>query len=93
LYGCGDFLNDYEGIGGFEGFRGDMSLMYFAKVEASTGKLLSLHMMPMQVRRFQVNNATKADAAWLRAMLDREVKKLGCRVELEKEARLALLWS
>ena len=30
LYGCGDFLNDYEGIWGYESFRGDLGLMYFA---------------------------------------------------------------
>ncbi len=30
LYGCGDFLNDYEGIGGHESYRGDLALMYFA---------------------------------------------------------------
>src|SRR5690606_2510781 len=24
LYGCGDLLNDYEGIGGYERFRGDL---------------------------------------------------------------------
>ncbi len=42
LYGCGDFLNDYEGIGGYEDYRGDLSLMYFATVETSTGTLVSL---------------------------------------------------
>jgi len=29
LYGCGDFLNDYEGIRGYEEYRGDLALMYF----------------------------------------------------------------
>ncbi len=29
LYGCGDFLTDYEGISGYETFRGDLALMYF----------------------------------------------------------------
>ncbi len=39
LYGCGDFLNDYEGIEGYEEYRGDLSLMYFVRVAPSTGKL------------------------------------------------------
>lgn len=30
LYGCGGFLNDYEGILGHEDFRGDLAVMYFA---------------------------------------------------------------
>ncbi|MFP3607435.1 CapA family protein, partial [Paraburkholderia sp. SIMBA_053] len=29
LYGAGDFINDYEGIGGQEAFRSDLALMYF----------------------------------------------------------------
>jgi poly-gamma-glutamate synthesis protein (capsule biosynthesis protein) len=28
LYGCGDFLNDYEGIGGYEYYRDGLALMY-----------------------------------------------------------------
>ena len=27
LYGCGDFINDYEGISGNEEYRGDLALM------------------------------------------------------------------
>jgi poly-gamma-glutamate capsule biosynthesis protein CapA/YwtB (metallophosphatase superfamily) len=36
LYGCGDFINDYEGIAGYEYFRGYLGLMYFASVDTST---------------------------------------------------------
>ncbi|HSE89904.1 MAG TPA: hypothetical protein VLJ79_27080 [Candidatus Binatia bacterium] len=38
LYGCGDFFNDYEGIGGYEDYRGDLGLMYFADVDPRTGR-------------------------------------------------------
>lgn len=93
LYGCGDFLNDYEGISGYEFFRSDLCLMYFANVEISTGRLLSLDMVPMQIRHFRVNNALKTDSLWLRETLDREGKKLGCRVELNKDNILSLLWN
>ena len=31
LYGAGDFLNDYEGIEGNEGYRDDLALMYFPR--------------------------------------------------------------
>ena len=37
LYGCGDFLNDYEGIGGYEEFRGDLTLLYLARLARTTG--------------------------------------------------------
>jgi hypothetical protein len=29
---CGDFLNDYEGITGYERYRGDLALMYFLRL-------------------------------------------------------------
>ena len=31
LYGCGDFIDDYEGIRGYEKFRNDLVLMYFPR--------------------------------------------------------------
>ena len=71
LYGCGDFLNDYEGISGHEAYRGDLSLMYFARMEFSTGNLISLHMTPMQIKKFRLNRASANDAAWLIDILDR----------------------
>jgi len=92
LYGCGDFLNDYEGIGGYENFRSDLCLMYLVSLETSTGRLLSLDITPMQIRRLRVNNATEADILWLRETLDREGKKLGCRVELKGHNTLSLMW-
>jgi poly-gamma-glutamate capsule biosynthesis protein CapA/YwtB (metallophosphatase superfamily) len=66
--------------------------MYFINVEASTGKLVSLNMAPMQIRRFRVNNATNADALWLKAMLNTEGERLGCRVELKRQNMLLLMW-
>ena len=92
LYGCGDFLNDYEGIGGYEGFRGDLSLMYFLTLDAVSAKVLRLSMIPMQTRRFRLNRASAADAGWLQRVLDRESRPLGSRVEAEPDGSLVLAW-
>jgi poly-gamma-glutamate synthesis protein (capsule biosynthesis protein) len=92
LYGCGDFLNDYEGIGGYEEFRGDLSLMYFAVVNSANGKLVSLQMTPTRMRRFKINRAAGAAAIWLMNTLNREGASVGTRVKLEKDNRLALYW-
>jgi len=48
-------LNDYEGIAGFEEFRGDLSLMYFADVDAADGRLRALDMTPLKIRRLQLS--------------------------------------
>ena len=92
LYGCGDFLNDYEGIGTFESYRGDLGLMYFATVEPQTGTLYSLQMVPTQIKHFKVNNASKDDERWLCNVLDHESEKLGCKVAF-KGGFLWLKWS
>ncbi len=40
IYGAGDFINDYEGIGGHEKYRGELSLMYFPELDPVTGNLV-----------------------------------------------------
>lgn len=92
IYGSGDFLNDYEGIGGYEEFRADLALMYFVSVDPSTGKLVHLHMTPMQIKHLKANRASRADALWLRDTLNREGKKFGTRVEWNKDNTLTLQW-
>jgi poly-gamma-glutamate synthesis protein (capsule biosynthesis protein) len=92
LYGCGDFLNDYEGISGYEEFRADLSLMYFATVDPSTGKLLALQMTPTRIRRFKVILASNIDTPWLRDTLNREGTTFGTKVKVIGDNRLTLQW-
>ena len=92
LYGCGDFLNDYEGIGGYEEFRADLSLMYFATVNSSSGKLIRLQMTPTRIRRFKVNRASNAEAIWLMNTLNKEGASFGTRVKLDSDNCLTLHW-
>jgi poly-gamma-glutamate capsule biosynthesis protein CapA/YwtB (metallophosphatase superfamily) len=92
FYGCGDFLNDYEGIGRHKEFRGDLGLMYFVTVDHLSGKLVHLRMTPTHVRNLRVNRASRADALWLRDTLNREGALFGTRVELIQENGLTLLW-
>jgi len=93
LYGCGDFINDYEGIAGYEAFRGDIGLMYFPTLEAATGRLLGLELVATQIMRFRVQRAVDADARWLCSMLDREGGRFGTSTELMPASRIALRWT
>jgi poly-gamma-glutamate synthesis protein (capsule biosynthesis protein) len=93
LYGCGDFLNDYEGIEGYEEFRGDLSLMYFVDVEATSGDLVALELTPLQIRRFRLEHAVPADVDWLARVLDRESAPFGVRVSKEQEETLLASWA
>ena len=83
IYGSGDFLNDYEGISGYEAFRDDLTLMYFVTVDSADGNLMSLNMLPMQIKRFRLNRATGKDVQWLKEVIDRESRKLGARIEMK----------
>jgi poly-gamma-glutamate synthesis protein (capsule biosynthesis protein) len=93
LYGCGDFLNDYEGIGGYERFRGDLGLMYLAEIKPDTGKLLALRMIPTQVRRFRLNRACESDCKWLEELLNREGKLFRTQIQRSAHNVLTLQWS
>jgi len=91
LYGCGDFLNDYEGIKGYEKFRDDLVLMYFADIEP-TGTLAAIEVVPLQIRNFQLVQPSEQDIFWMQKSLDRESRKFGVGVTLGPERRLTLSW-
>jgi len=80
LYGCGDLLDDYEGITGQDAFRDDLVLTYFPIIDSATGRLIRLSMTPLQIHRFQLRHAAPEDRVWLRHVLDRECQRFGHRV-------------
>jgi poly-gamma-glutamate synthesis protein (capsule biosynthesis protein) len=90
LYGCGDFLNDYEGITGHRSYRADLSLVYLADIDPEKGHLVNLQMLPMQCRQFRLCHATTADASWLCDLLNRLGEVFGTQFEMEADQSLAL---
>src|SRR5215467_6763658 len=90
LYGCGDFLNDYEGIQGYEEYRGDLALMYFASVDSVNAAVTSLEIVPLQIRNFRLVRPSSPDVEWLQQTLDRESRRFGVRVALDAAGRLVL---
>ena len=93
IYGCGDFLNDYEGIGGHEEYRSDLSLMYFPMLDARTGRLLQFAVTPTQIRYFRVNRAPAEGVLWLFETLNHEGRRMGTRVERQVDDTFLLRWS
>jgi poly-gamma-glutamate synthesis protein (capsule biosynthesis protein) len=92
LYGCGDFLNDYEGISGEEEFRSQLVLMYFVTLDPSTGDLVRLRMIPLKIKRLQLHRAGNLEAAWLQDVLNREGECLGTRMLLDADNSLLVEW-
>ncbi|MBW8267942.1 CapA family protein [Caldovatus aquaticus] len=83
LYGAGDFLNDYEGIGGYEEFRGDLAVLYLPRLSRATGELLGLTLAPFRIGRMRLNRPAADDVRWLAERLDRESRRFGVRVRAE----------
>lgn len=90
LYGCGDFLTDYEGIRSrYDSYRCDLTLMYFADVDPDSGRLRALTMTPLQLRKLQLVRPSPDDVEWLRKTLDRESAPFGTRIALTPDGRFS----
>ena len=92
LYGCGDLINDYEGISGHEEHRGDLRLLYLASIRADTGVLAALRMVPLRARRLRLERASTRDTRWLGATLDLVSRPFGSRITVTSGDELELEW-
>jgi poly-gamma-glutamate synthesis protein (capsule biosynthesis protein) len=92
LYGCGDLLNDYEGIGGHDEFRPHVGVLYRASVDPSSGRLVELSLKAVTRRRFQLQPASGDDLRWLANLLDREGRSLGTHTEGPRDVELIVVW-
>jgi poly-gamma-glutamate capsule biosynthesis protein CapA/YwtB (metallophosphatase superfamily) len=92
LYGCGNFIDDYEGIRGYEAFRSDLVLMYFPRLDSRSGEIVDLRMTPLRIRQMALTHILPDDAAWLHVSLDRACRRHGTRVTAADDI-LALRWN
>ncbi|WP_413612795.1 CapA family protein [Bdellovibrio sp. HCB-110] len=90
LYGCGDFLNDYEGIGGYENFHSELSVMYFVELDSETGKLADLKLVPLRLQKFQLKKASRTEVSWINKTLNREGINLPHKLKIEPDLSLRL---
>jgi poly-gamma-glutamate capsule biosynthesis protein CapA/YwtB (metallophosphatase superfamily) len=88
LYGCGDCIDDYEGITGYEEYRDDLRPLYFPSLAPDTGELAALTMVPLQARKMRLRHASAADSRWLATTLGQISCKFGSRVEYQPDGRL-----
>jgi poly-gamma-glutamate capsule biosynthesis protein CapA/YwtB (metallophosphatase superfamily) len=70
LHGCGDFIDDYEGIGGHAAYRDDLRVLYFPSVDRRTGRLAQLRMVTMQARQMRLHRACAEDVRYLADVLN-----------------------
>lgn len=65
LYGAGDLIDDYEGIGGYEEYRPELRLLYLATLDPASGALIALRMAPLRAMRMRLERADTHAAEYL----------------------------
>jgi poly-gamma-glutamate synthesis protein (capsule biosynthesis protein) len=90
LYGCGDLVDDYEGITGHERYRDDLRLLYFPLLDPASGQLTELLLAPFQARQLRLHPASERDAEWLRAVLNEVSHSFGSRLDRDADGFLTL---
>ncbi|WP_040391208.1 CapA family protein [Catelliglobosispora koreensis] len=87
LYGCGDFITDYEGIGGHHEYREDLRLLYLPVFEA-TGEFAAMTIVVLQARQMRLDRAGARDLRWTQSTLDRISRPLGARIRHGQDGTL-----
>ncbi|HZZ77869.1 MAG TPA: CapA family protein [Gemmataceae bacterium] len=90
FYGCGDFIDDYEGINAHESFRADLRLMYFVAMDPQSRKLIELRLVPLRSTKLRLTRVLRPDAEWLHDLLNRLGNRFSTHLQLMNDSSLAL---
>jgi poly-gamma-glutamate capsule biosynthesis protein CapA/YwtB (metallophosphatase superfamily) len=82
FYGCGDFLNDYEGIAGYEEFQPWLVAQYFVTVDLKSRAVERLQIVPMYLRSMRLERAGAEDQRWLTDKLNTVSREYSTRFTL-----------
>lgn len=89
LYGCGDCLNDYEGISGHETFRPELVALWFPELDEQ-GRIHDLAVAPMQLRKLRLKRADEVDLYWMMERLNRVSEEFGAGFDSDDRGYLRL---
>ncbi|MFF0614034.1 CapA family protein [Nocardia tengchongensis] len=89
FYGCGDVIDDYEGIPGYGSYRPELRLLYLVSVEPG-GQPAGIRMFPMRIRRMRLEHASRADADWLGKTLTRISRRFHTHIDRGADDMLEL---
>ncbi|MFG2093301.1 CapA family protein [Streptomyces sp. NPDC048612] len=90
IHGCGDFIDDYEGITGYEAYRDDLRLLFLVMVAPDTGRLHEVRIVALQAWRMRLRHASRQDSHWLQGLLDRIAAGFRPCLATEPEGTLVL---
>ena len=75
LYGCGDLINDYEGITGREEDSGDLAVLCRVAIGPRPQRLARVELDVFRRRRLRLERASDRDAEWLGAVLNEQSRR------------------
>jgi poly-gamma-glutamate synthesis protein (capsule biosynthesis protein) len=88
LYGCGDVIDDYEGIGGHESFRPELRLLYLISFDSGRDELGSLRLLPLRVRQMRLERAGDADSEYVRTNAEHTSRRFAVQFAVTPEGLL-----
>ena len=91
LYGCGDLINDYEGLAAGGPARSDFVCLYAATL-GEDGSLHDLEVLPFRLRRFRLSRMTSSERAWLLDFLNRRSAPFGTKFAPGRRRHWRLAW-
>ncbi|MEV6138328.1 CapA family protein [Nocardia sp. NPDC051990] len=77
LYGCGDVIDDYEGIRGYERYRPDLRLLYLVSIEPGA---MRTRLIPLRIRHMRLESAARNESRWLCEMIEHTSQDFGTRI-------------
>ena len=77
LYGCGDLVNDYEGIDPHDALRSDVGCLYLVTLQCGSGRLDRLDVVPLRLKRFRLTTADAGAHHWLARVFTSAERALG----------------
>jgi poly-gamma-glutamate capsule biosynthesis protein CapA/YwtB (metallophosphatase superfamily) len=92
LYGCGDLINDYEGIASQENFDPSAVCLYFAQLSRENGALQQLEIVPMQLRRLRLAHAQPSARHCLQSLFETEGRHFNTGVQTQADSSWRLRW-
>ncbi len=92
LYGCGDFINDYEGIDTQQIFRDDISMMFFITMNTKSKELIDVTLVPLIKHQFSLKHLSEEDFRFLESNLNQIGKQFKTWVKREQNDSFSLHW-
>lgn len=92
LYGCGDLINDYEGITALGRLDPSAVCLYFVQLARDSGAVRQVDIVPMQLQRLRLRHAGAAARRGLQSLLESAGPGWSTRLQPRDDGSWRLRW-